>query len=576
MRLLDTRTLKLKTFIGYEIPRYAILSHTWGDDEVLYEDVQTKSTEEWKDKIGAGKILKSAKICVAFEIAYIWIDTCCIDKGSSAELSEAINSMFEWYRSSLVCFAYLSDVLLDQQQEPQDGIVPFEKSRWFTRGWTLQELIAPSNLQFSDKSWRLLGGRSELADKIYSITYVDESVLRSQDSSGLVDALTECSVHTKMVWAAKRFTTRAEDRAYSLLGLFDVNMPLLYGEGGQKAFKRLQDEIIKRTSDQSILLHDLAYAPLANSPDDFSASYRFLKSKKEYDFPLQKTRNSIDISLAILQGGGLFGVIEAYFRDDPSRASRPAIELERASGDKSYQRSNKMIYEVRPDNKGQIEVVEPTGKSEYLGYAKLQREVIRLEDLSNKKPRDNLELLVLPIGGKTALVDYKILTCPRAYRHIIPIPSGHYVVGWQSTRVVHFVECIFLRDEGPYPSPTLAILIFQCQYQQTHELKLHAHIVELKTWLGEEFTIPDNYTTDFLFKQLPRLPFVTNKHENFSRNISGYAAAFRIGEITEEPGFEEFTTSDGVRVTTEITEEVFLEKSLYHLHVDVNNVDKDW
>ncbi|KAI1292986.1 HET-domain-containing protein [Xylaria venustula] len=234
MRLLETRTLKLKMFV------------------VLFKDIQKESSEEWKDKTGAIKILKSAKICTESKIAYIWIDTCCIDKSSSAELSEAINSMFEWYRQSHVCYAYLSDVLSNREQDPPTGIVPFEKSRWFTRGWT-----APSNLQFFDRAWLRLGGRATLADILYSITRIKKSILRSQDTRGLVDTLSNCSVHTKMVWASRRITTRAEDRAYSLMGLFNVNMPLLYGEGGRNAFDRLQDEIIKRTNDQSILLHEV-------------------------------------------------------------------------------------------------------------------------------------------------------------------------------------------------------------------------------------------------------------------------------------------------------------------------------
>ncbi|KAI0965882.1 heterokaryon incompatibility protein-domain-containing protein [Xylaria arbuscula] len=137
MRLLETRTLKLKTFVGDDKPEYAILSHTWGDDEVLFEEIQKESSDEWKDKAGAVKILRSAEICTEFNIAYIWIDTCCIDKSSSAELSEAINSMFEWYRKSHVCYAYLSDVLSNQEQDLPNGIVPFERSRWFTRGWTV-------------------------------------------------------------------------------------------------------------------------------------------------------------------------------------------------------------------------------------------------------------------------------------------------------------------------------------------------------------------------------------------------------------------------------------------------------
>ncbi|KAI8948868.1 HET-domain-containing protein [Xylaria longipes] len=293
MRLLDTTTLKLKTFIGDQKPEYAILSHTWGDDEVLFEDIQNKSIERWKVKAGADKVVKSAKIAAKLGIAYIWIDTCCIDKSSSSELSEAINSMFKWYRDSHICYAYLSDVHSEGMENRENGIVPFEYSRWFRRGWTLQELIAPANMQFFDKAY---------------------------------------SVHTKMVWASRRTTTRAEDRAYSLMGLFDVNMPLLYGEGGERAFERLQDEIIKRTNDQSILLHGSKHYinHLAKSPDDFTSFYKFMKSERDYDLPFQKTSDGIDVSLGLCptRHGGLFwGIIEAHFRDDPLQLDRPAFQL---------------------------------------------------------------------------------------------------------------------------------------------------------------------------------------------------------------------------------------------------------
>jgi hypothetical protein len=177
---------------------------------------------------------------------YLWIDTCCIDKSSSAELSEAINSMYRWYEESNVCYAYLEDVEEDYQDASEDPVEDtnndpikrlngkvekkIRKSRWFTRGWTLQELIAPSQISFFGKNWSFPGEKyndscqpeRNLVKLLSSITTIPEAVLAdpSQRSS--------CSVARKMSWAARRKTTREEDMAYSLLGLFEVNMPLLY------------------------------------------------------------------------------------------------------------------------------------------------------------------------------------------------------------------------------------------------------------------------------------------------------------------------------------------------------------
>lgn len=170
------------------------------------------------------------------------INRCCIDKTSSAELSEAINSMFRWYQNAQACYAYLADVSSDSgpSQEPSE----FSKSRWFTRGWTLQELIAPSNVVFYSRDWHILGTKDQLADLLERITRIDCETLRGQD-------LQFVSVSKKMSWAAHRKTSRVEDIAYSLLGIFDVNMPLLYGEG-KKAFLRLQEEILKVSNDQTL------------------------------------------------------------------------------------------------------------------------------------------------------------------------------------------------------------------------------------------------------------------------------------------------------------------------------------
>ena len=173
---------------------------------------------------------------------YIWIDTCCIDKTSSTELSEAINSMYAWYKDSAVCYVLLADVFV----EPLRGRTwhDFHTSRWFTRGWTLQELLAPAQLQFFNVAWKPLGTKSDLIDDISTITKIDLYALAGGDLSRL-------SVARRMSWVANRQTTRLEDMAYCLLGIFGINMPLLYGEG-MKAFIRLQEEIMKTTDDQSI------------------------------------------------------------------------------------------------------------------------------------------------------------------------------------------------------------------------------------------------------------------------------------------------------------------------------------
>ena len=247
MRLLNTSTLRLCEFHDDGIPDYAILSHTWEDGEVSFQAMETAVSEltsafsedsketarlktwaaiESKSSSGYTKIAKCCRLAASEGWEHIWIDTCCIDKTSSAELSEAINSMYRWYQEAQVCYVYMTDVY---SASPQG----FQWSRWFTRGWTLQELLAPSTVVFFDKDWREFGTRWSLREQISRATSIKfESMKRPKNAS----------IATKMSWASNRKTTRVEDIAYCLMGLFDVNMPLLYGEG-PKAFMRLQYEI---------------------------------------------------------------------------------------------------------------------------------------------------------------------------------------------------------------------------------------------------------------------------------------------------------------------------------------------
>lgn len=197
---------------------------------------------------------------------YAWTDTCCINKESSAELTEAINSMHQWYGEGEVCYAFISDVdagsfdtySLERQ---------INSSRWFTRGWTLQELLAPKRLIFFDKNWRAFGTRSELADLLSRRTGIPTKVLTGRWP------LSHYSIAQRMSWAAERVTKRVEDLAYCLMGIFDVNMSLLYGEGS-KAFLRLQKEIIEQSDDHTVFAWPLRGKSqgglLADSPSAFA------------------------------------------------------------------------------------------------------------------------------------------------------------------------------------------------------------------------------------------------------------------------------------------------------------------
>lgn len=329
MRLLNSFTLEFHEFEFGSCPPYAILSHTWGGEEILYrdmlwiqdyhrtyesddqssrgkdkaneaeaegdpdgasgsgpaprtlpdedeacpeyEEVEQTSTEDQstaralRSRHGYSKILKIAEHCRVSQIGYFWIDTCCIDKSNGSEVSEAILSAYRWYKAALVCFVYLADVPPTDALADRDSV--FRRSWWFTRGWTLIELLAPTARVWFDQEWNFIFPESPL---ISDITGINTGYLEGAD-------LNLACIAKRMSWAAGRNTTRPEDVAYCLMGLFDVSMSVRYGEGPEKAFLRLQKKILKAFVDPSIfawgynapILGD-STGLLATSPDDFS------------------------------------------------------------------------------------------------------------------------------------------------------------------------------------------------------------------------------------------------------------------------------------------------------------------
>ena len=350
MRLLqiDNETgddFSLVEFIGVT-PPYAILSHTWGPNgtEVTFKDLVEGTG---KDKPGYEKIRACGRQSAKAKYKYFWVDTCCIDKTSSAELSEAINSMYRWYEEAGVCFAYIEDASpsLPMSEWTTSNI------RWFTRGWTLQELLAPKEVEFFDTDWSALGTRTEHAPLLSRITNIHlaalERDLTSYDTvpwekNGRMD-LRIFSIASKMSWAAKRTTARSEDVAYCLLGIFDVNMPLLYGEGSTKAFVRLQEEIMKGSDDQSIFAWCRpnaffeAYEPhglLTESPLGFinsgSVDWNMRTNAKD---PYAMTNKGLHITLhmAQLNEDYYVALLHCMVHED-----RVAIVLQKFQGDRYF------------------------------------------------------------------------------------------------------------------------------------------------------------------------------------------------------------------------------------------------
>jgi hypothetical protein len=240
--------LELISFNDNDLPPYAILSHTWTEgQEVTYNELVSGTG---KDKTGYAKIRFCVDRAAKDGLQYSWVDTCSIDKSTSNELSMAINSMFRWYQGASKCYVYLSDVqvpaeVINAQDFRITWVEAFRRSRWFTRGWTLQELLAPASIEFFSKEGKGLGSRILLEQDIHKVTQIPVEALRGQ-------SLSEFSVEERMSWAANRTTTLKEDKVYCLLGIFGVFLPLIYGEGEAYASLRLRDEIHKRQEGRGI------------------------------------------------------------------------------------------------------------------------------------------------------------------------------------------------------------------------------------------------------------------------------------------------------------------------------------
>lgn len=333
MWLLCARSYNLEFFINDDVaPPYAILSHTWGEEEVTFQDMRdTRHPDQVRRKAGFTKIEYTCAQAILDGLDYAWVDTCCIDKSSSAELSEAINSMFTWYQRADRCYVYMVDVPRDcinlsddldptdvlrgvKSTSSTDGLVArtpstkrlelFRRSRWFIRGWTLQELIAPFYVEFRNQDWGLIGALPNLVLTVGDVTGIDHMVLTHDRG------LDECCLAEKLSWASERLTSRVEDIAYCLLGICGVNMPLLYGERSN-AFKRLQEELLRTSNDQSLLAWN-------GTTPRMSISYRVLVSRPSQlrQRLLNELRSSLLTSTQVLASS------PAAFRDcGPVRAS---------------------------------------------------------------------------------------------------------------------------------------------------------------------------------------------------------------------------------------------------------------
>ncbi|KAL7802906.1 ankyrin repeat-containing domain protein [Trichoderma afarasin] len=357
MRLINVQTFKLEEFLDDRTPPYAILSHTWGDDseELSFRDVDDGNVK--KRGIGSVKFRECCRQAIKDKLGYAWIDTCCIDKANLVELSEAINSMFRWYQRADICYAFLSDVPGDEDFKETGS--KFQRSRWFQRGWTLQELLAPKKMRFygaistSDthsrqtgvgtnqvQEWRLLGKKGSMSTTIASITGIPRHYLLGYA------ALHTASVAQRMSWAAHRDTKRKEDLAYCLLGIFNIAMPMIYGEGGDQAFFRLQEQIMKVTRDDSILAWGLgknnspanntgnttAGRAVAKAPADFANSGLIIRRDQAL-----KYTNSVDIyggsirahlPLLTIPTGQIVGLLSCGPENNPQQVvGIPLIEL---------------------------------------------------------------------------------------------------------------------------------------------------------------------------------------------------------------------------------------------------------
>ncbi|KAI0816714.1 heterokaryon incompatibility protein-domain-containing protein [Xylaria sp. FL0064] len=503
MRLLNVQTFHLEEFFGSTTPRYAILSHTWGTEEVLCQDVindecvvehgtNAVRQPKWGHKKNALKILDSAALAAREGYSYIWIDTCCIDKTSSAELSEAINSMFEWYAKAAICFVCLVDFTCPEPVAPHNRkyrLRDLHQSRWFRRGWTLQELIAPEEVHFYDKNWNFIGDRDRLSKELHKITSIamavlDSKIIRersrriSNEHPDLLNAsasLLPYSVSEKMQWAAGRETAREEDLAYCLLGIFDIKMPLLYGEG-KRAFTRLQRKILKQTNDQSIFVFDRHKTLnnesfFASSALDFKTSFR-VRSFRGIGRHIAVHQNELIIELLLCPLSGAprrhLGILHCCVNDECAGLARPALVLTESNGKFSFDPAYN-VYLVRPN--GRLHAIAFPGFECWtdrlgIGLEGIHQDVITIHPFtqiaSHRGASWDVPLQFNPIGGNSS-ARYQFGRTYPAHTGTIVRPT--YLRFGTSSSILRYMVCVECVQNRTISYP----LIIICVQHSNHE-----------------------------------------------------------------------------------------------------------
>lgn len=353
MRLINAKTHRLEEIRDVHVPPYAILSHRWEDEEILTEDIHSGTASQ---KRGYAKLSACCEEAQRHNLDYVWIDTCSINRANSSEVTQSMNSMFKWYSKAAVCFAYLADVGSENSS--------FEKSEWFNRGWTLQELIAPSNLRFYNSNWDFIGTKSDLESTISEITGIDPAVLAGASPES-------CSVAQRMSWAAKRATTLVEDRAYSLIGMFDVNLPIIYGEG-EKAFIRLQEEIIKHSDDHSIFAWSSNFPGercglLAPSLSCFERCRDVVRCKPIYPseaFSVTNRGLSIVLPSVPWAMNTFLSILDCRLKESPEHVI--GILLERLSADGQYARTQVDGMKIQNIHQKTLNDLSPTRRHAFI------------------------------------------------------------------------------------------------------------------------------------------------------------------------------------------------------------------
>ncbi|KAM0806732.1 putative Heterokaryon incompatibility domain-containing protein [Seiridium cardinale] len=561
MRLLNTKTLHLEQFHNSSGLDYAVLSHTWEEDEVLFEDIsmQRRLRPKWKKKLGAHKLLESARLAQNVGLEYIWIDTCCINKGSSAELSEAINSMYNWYRQSAVCYVYMSDYDSHDPENLETTNTPIAKrkvplnerafadSRWFTRGWTLQELIAPSEVRFYDRNWKYAGLRGIMATYLAKVTSIDPASAR------------------RCLGPQKGRLAREEDMAYCLMGLFDINMPLLYGEG-RKAFRRLQEEILRKTNDQSILVFErFPYQNfdnplLALSPRSFVNThnvYRNIKGARQ----IQLTDIGLAVDLLLCPMTSLpqeevtskhyLGILDCFL--DNMGLARPAILIVEIDGI-YYLHHRARVYVVSPKDENVVSTF-PNFTAPGYGWDKLSTNISKAERR------------LITIKEATKFVDARV-NKPKSYPiRLCPIiqQGKEYKFGnSQPASVDDFI---------PYGGKVKNIALFPIQCYIWLLKNVGDEVVnQLLLVIGSDHShshyfhlaIPNDHpSTHWAMTTKQSLEWEEKIAERLIRALKQPRLAAVGAEYTE-------TLQNGDLVTTKMVESSFLETKLFDLQVEIS------